>query len=91
VLPRATLATIAGLAVCESLSGTTDGPWKGIAEPNETKWKFSLSAFTYLAQHSRDFCVCCDREVLTHTFALINPDSSKRGPFHQAEIHDFKQ
>ena len=54
--PRAALAAIAGLAVCESLGATeTSVPLEGDSERNEPKWEFSLSTFTYLAQHARDY------------------------------------
>jgi hypothetical protein len=51
----AALATIAGFAVCESLGGAADVQMEADAERNEMKWEFSLSTFTYLAQHARDY------------------------------------
>ncbi|PYL78436.1 MAG: hypothetical protein DMF26_00695 [Verrucomicrobia bacterium] len=51
----AALATIAGFAVCESLGGAADVQMEAYTERNETKWEFSLSTFTYLAQHARDY------------------------------------
>ena len=52
----AALATIAGFAVCKSLGGAaTDALLEADTDRNETKWEFSLSTFTYLAQHSRDY------------------------------------
>ena len=53
--PYAALATIAGFAVCESLGGTADVQMEADTERNETNWEFSLSTFTYLAQHARDY------------------------------------
>jgi len=53
--PYAAFATIAGFAVCESLGGAADVQMEADAERNETKWEFSLSTFTYLAQHARDY------------------------------------
>ena len=53
--PYAALATIAGFAVCESLGGAADVQMEADTERNETKWEFSLSTFTYLAQHARDY------------------------------------
>ena len=54
--PHAALATIAGVAVCESLgAAASDTVLQDDPEKNETKWEFSLSTFTYLAQHARDY------------------------------------
>lgn len=54
--PCAALATIAGFAVCKSLGGAApDIPLEVDTERNETKWELSLSTFTYLAQHARDY------------------------------------
>jgi hypothetical protein len=51
----AALATISGFAVCESLGGAAAVQMEADTERNETKWEFSLSTFTYLAQHERDY------------------------------------
>jgi hypothetical protein len=80
--PGAALATIAGLAVCESLGATgTSAPWEGDTEKNETKWEFSLSTFTYLAQHARDYVnpnFTADRDWL-HLEARYNYEELKTG------------
>jgi hypothetical protein len=80
--PCATLATIAGFAVCGSLGGvSTDIPWESDTERNETKWEFSLSTFTYLAQHARDYVnpnFTADRDWL-HLEARYNYEDLKTG------------
>src|SRR5262245_5979449 len=80
--PRAALATIAGLAVCESLGATgTSVPVESDTERNETKWEFSLSTFTYLAQHARDYVnpnFTADRDWL-HLEARYNYEDLKTG------------
>src|SRR5262245_55984264 len=53
--PYSALATIAGFAVCKSLGGASDVQMEADTERNETKWEFSLSSFTYLAQHERGY------------------------------------
>lgn len=80
--PRAVLVTIAGLAVCESLGATgTSAPLEGDTERNETKWEFSLSTFTYLDQHGRDYAnptFTADRDWL-HLEARYNYEELKTG------------
>ena len=54
--PCTTLATIAGLAVCESLGATTsDVPMQAEGKGSESEWEFTLSTYTYLNQHARDY------------------------------------
>jgi hypothetical protein len=78
----AALATLAGFAVCESLGGAaTDAPFEADTEGNETKWEFSLSTFTYLAQHARDYVnpnLTADRDWL-HLEARYNYEELKTG------------
>src|SRR5437867_7926399 len=79
--PYAALATIAGFAVCESLGGAADVQMEADAERNETKWEFSLSTFTYLAQHKRDYVnpnCTADRDWL-HLEARYNYEALKTG------------
>ena len=80
--PCAALATIAGFAVCESLGGAApDIPLEANTERNETKWEFSLSTFTYLAQHARDYAnpnFTADRDWL-HLEARYNYEELKTG------------
>jgi hypothetical protein len=80
--PCAALATIAGLAVCKSLGGmVTDVPLEADTDRNETKWEFSLSTFTYLAQHARDYVnptFTADRDWL-HLEARYNYEELKTG------------
>ena len=53
---RAALATIAGFAVCQSLGGTENSAaLQDDTERSKIEWEFSLSTFTYLAQHERDY------------------------------------
>ena len=52
----ATVATIAGLAVCESLGGTaTNSSPETDSAASQPKWECSLSTYTYLSQHARDY------------------------------------
>jgi hypothetical protein len=54
--PYAALATIAGFAICESLGAAAcDTALQDDSAKKEAKWDFSLSTFTYLAQHARDY------------------------------------
>jgi len=80
--PCAALATIAGFAVCESLGGVVaDAPLEADTDRNETKWEFSLSTFTYLAQHARDYVnpnFTADRDWL-HLEARYNYEELKTG------------
>jgi hypothetical protein len=80
--PYAALATVAGFAVCESLgAGTSDTAWQDDTETNEAKWEFSLSTFTYFAQHARDYVnpnVTVDRDRL-HLEARYNYEELKTG------------
>jgi hypothetical protein len=53
---RAALATIAGFAVCQSLGATENcAALQDDTERSKIEWEFSLSTFTYLAQHERDY------------------------------------
>jgi len=53
---RAALATIAGFAVCQSLGATENSAIsQDDTERSKIEWEFSLSTFTYLAQHERDY------------------------------------
>lgn len=52
MLSRATLATIAGLAICESLARAAEC---SDTEQGKPEWDFSFSTSTYLAQHARDY------------------------------------
>jgi hypothetical protein len=79
--PYAALATIAGFAVCESLGGAADVQMEADGERNETKWEFSLSTFTYLAQHERDYAnpnFVADYDRL-HLEARYNYEALKTG------------
>jgi hypothetical protein len=80
--PCAALATVAGFAVCKSLGGVvTDAPLEADTDRNETKWEFSLSTFTYLAQHARDYVnpnFTADRDWL-HLEARYNYEELKTG------------
>jgi len=81
MLPCATLVTIAGLVVCESLGGATNTRLEGDTERDETQWEFSLSTFTYLAQHARDYTnpnFVADREWL-HLETRYNYEALKTG------------
>jgi hypothetical protein len=65
---RAALATIAEFAVCQSLGATeTSALLESDTDRSETKWEFSSSTFTYVAQHARDYAnpnFTADREWL---------------------------
>jgi hypothetical protein len=80
--PYAALATIAGFAVCESLgAAASDNVLQDDPEKNETKWEFSLSTFTYLAQHARDYVnpnFTADHDWL-HLEARYNYEELKTG------------
>ena len=80
--PRAALAAIAGLAFCESLGASGSGaPLESDSERDEPKWEFSLSTFTYLAQHTRDYVnpnFTADRDWL-HLEARYNYEDLKTG------------
>ena len=80
--PRAALVTLAGLAVCESLGAAgTNAPSEGDTEKNAPKWEFSLSTFTYLDQHARDYAnpiFTADRDWL-HFEARYNYEELKTG------------
>jgi len=80
--PHAALATIAGLAVCQSLGATeTSSPFEADARKSDTKWEFSLSTFTFLAQHARDYAnpnLTADRDWL-HLEARYNYEELKTG------------
>ena len=79
--PCATLATIAGFAICESLGAPTDTTLACETESNEAKWEFSLSTLTYLAQHARDYAnpnFTADRDWL-HLEARYNYEALKTG------------
>jgi hypothetical protein len=56
MLPRATLGTIAGWALCGSLAAAIcDLLSNDIEEGKPPEWDFSLETLTYLAQHARDY------------------------------------
>jgi hypothetical protein len=80
--PGAALAAIASLAVCESLGATGAGAsLEGDTERDEPKWEFSLSTFTYFAQHARDYAnpnFTADRDWL-HLEARYNYEQLKTG------------
>jgi hypothetical protein len=80
--PHAALATIAALAVCQSLGVTeTSTPFEADTEKSDTKWEFSLSTFTFLAQHARDYAnpnFTADRDWL-HLEARYNYEELKTG------------
>jgi len=80
--PHAALATIAGLAVCQSLGATeTSTPFEADSKKSDTKWEFSLSTFTFLAQHARDYAnpnLTADRDWL-HLEARYNYEELKTG------------
>ena len=80
--PRAALATIAGLAVCQSLGATQiSAPLEDDTEKGGTKWEFSLSTLTYFAQHERDYAnpnFTADRDWL-HLEARYNYEALKTG------------
>src|SRR6266436_496210 len=53
---RAALATIAGFAVCQSLGETeSNAALQDDTERSKIEWEFSLSTFTCLVQHERDY------------------------------------
>ena len=80
--PAAVLATLAGLAVYQSLAATqTSAPLEDDTEKSKTKWEFSLSTLTYLAQHARDYVnpnFTADRDWL-HLEARYNYEALKTG------------
>ena len=80
--PHAALATIAGLAVCQSLGATENStPFRADTEKKDTKWEFSLSTFTFLSQHARDYAnpnFTADRDWL-HLEARYNYEELKTG------------
>lgn len=80
--PCATLATIAGFAVCESLAGVaSDILLESETDQNEPKWEVSASTLTYLAQHARDYAnpnLLADRDWL-HLEARYNYEALKTG------------
>jgi hypothetical protein len=52
----ATLVIVLGLAVSNLFGGpATIAPLEATGETEETKWEYSLSIATYLAQHARDY------------------------------------
>jgi hypothetical protein len=52
----ATLVIVLGLAVSNLFGGpATIAPLEAAGETEETKWEYSLSIATYLAQHARDY------------------------------------
>jgi len=79
---RAALATIAGLAVCQSLGATENStPFRADTQKKDTKWEFSLSTFTFLSQHARDYAnpnFTADRDWL-HLEARYNYEELKTG------------
>jgi hypothetical protein len=79
---HAALATIAGLAVCQSLGATENStPFRADTKKKDTKWEFSLSTFTFLSQHARDYAnpnFTADRDWL-HLEARYNYEELKTG------------
>lgn len=79
----AAVATIAGLAICESLGGTAinNVPLEAADQARETEWEFSFSSATYFSQHARDYenpNFTADRDWL-HLEARYNYESIKTG------------
>lgn len=78
----AVLSIILGLAVSESLGGPVSDLSSELAtEPEETKWEYSLSIATYLAQHARDYAnpnFTADRDWL-HLEARYQYEAIKTG------------
>jgi len=79
---RAALATIAGFAVCQSLGATENSAVvQDDTERSKIEWEFSLSTFTYLAQHERDYAnpnFSADYDRL-HLEARYNYEALKTG------------
>jgi len=80
--PRVVLTAIAGLVVCKSLGAAeTSASLEDDTDRNEPKWESSLSTFTYLAQHARDYVnpnFTADRDWL-HLEARYNYEDLKTG------------
>jgi len=80
--PCVALASMVGFTICKSLGGVeNDAPLEADTERNEEKWEFSLSTFTYLAQHQRDYVnpiFTADRDWL-HLEARYNYEELKTG------------
>ena len=79
---RTALATIAGFAVCQSLGATENSAaLQDDTERSKIEWEFSLSTFTYLAQHQRDYAnpnFSADYDRL-HLEARYNYEALKTG------------
>jgi len=81
--PCAALATIAGLAICNSLGAPGDGSSEADSGQDDKSWDFSFSTYTYLAQHARDY----DNPNFTadygrlHLEARYNYEALKTGSF----------
>ena len=82
MLSRAAVATIAGLAICEQLGTAFNAAAESSdTERGETAWEFSLSTYTYLAQHTRDYAnpnFTADYDRL-HLEARYNYEALKTG------------
>lgn len=80
--PFATLAAFAGFAVCASLGvAGNDVPMEGHSETSEANWQFSLSTYTFVAQHARDYAnpiFTADRDWL-HLEARYNYEDLETG------------
>jgi hypothetical protein len=79
--PCAALATIAGLAICNSLRTASSGSSEADSEQDDKSWDFSLSTYTYLAQHARDYLnpnLTADYDWL-HLEARYNYEALKTG------------
>jgi hypothetical protein len=74
---RTILATVAGFVVCESLGGVpTDTPFASDGQGNGRRWEFSVSAYTYLAQHGDDYTnpiITADRDWFPTIFSTAGP------------------
>ena len=82
MLPRAALATIAGLAICDSLGAAIDASSDAESNAINSKWDFSLSTYTYLAQHARDYPnpnLTADYRDWLHLEARYNYEALKTG------------
>lgn len=78
----ATLVIVLGLAVSNLFGGpATIAPLEATGETEETKWEYSLSIATYLAQHARDYAnpnFTADRDWL-HLEARYQYEAVKTG------------
>ena len=90
--PCAALATIAGLAICDSLSAASDASSDTESNANKNKWDFSFSTSIYLAQHEHDYAnpnFTADYGRL-HLEARYNYEALKTGSIWLGyNFHDF--